>query len=351
VNDAHPSGGDRARRAGVVAAMVALFVLALGVFVLPFAFPTPPPIVTRFQATALFSPDGDGRREQATISVRLNEPSAVTIDIQKDGETVRALASLAREPKGWVRAKWDGRDDAGRRVADGTYAIKLRTRAGRKQFNTSRAIVVDTVAPRLAAMSVDSATLAGPGPGECRVSIVARDAGSVVIEALRPGRSEPLRRLGPRPIRPETPLRWNWDGARAGGGQVPPGLYLIRTVLSDVARNRVVRERTCWVGGLVGEPVPARVAPRGRVGASLQRTDGARVSPSTVVTLALYRRTGVPGESLADPLGAQVGPGARGPVGRARVRVPAGLNPGALWLVARTDDGLGAALIGLTGRR
>ena len=351
MSGAHPSGGDRARRAVVVAAIVALFVLALGVFVLPFAFPTPPPIVTRFQATALFSPDGDGRREQATISIRLNEPSAVTIDIQKDGETVRALAALAREPRGWVRAKWDGRDDAGRRVADGTYAIKLRARAGRKQFNTSRAIVVDTLAPRPATMTVESATLAGPGPGECRVAFVARDPGLVVIEAERPGQREPVRRVGPRPVRPDQPLRWNWNGTRTGGGRVPPGLYVIRTVLSDPARNRIVRERTCWVGRLVGEPVPARVAPREQVGASLRRTDGDRVPGSTVITLALYRRAGVPGESLADPLGAQVGPGARGPVGRARVRVPAGINPGALWLVARSDDGLGAALIPLAGTR
>jgi hypothetical protein len=351
VSGVHPSGGDRARRAGVVVAIVALFVLALGVFVLPFAFPTPPPIVTRFQATALFSPDGDGRREQATISVRLNEPSAVTIDIQKDGETVRALAALAREPRGWVRAKWDGRDDAGRRVADGTYAIKLRARAGRKQFNTSRAIVVDTVAPRPATLTVESAALAGPGPGECRITFVSRDAGSVVIEARRPGQAEPVRRLGPRPVRADQPLRWNWDGTRTGGGRVPPGLYRIRTALADPARNLVERVRTCWVGGLVGEPVPARVAPREQVGASLRRTDGDPVPGSTPVTLALYRRAGVPGETLGDPLGAQVGPGARGPVGRARVRVPAGINPGALWLLARTDDGLGAALIPLESSR
>jgi hypothetical protein len=349
VSGAHPSGGDRARRAGVVATMVALFVLALAVFVMPFAFPTPPPIVTRFQSTVLFSPDGDGRREVATASVRLNEPSAVTIDIQKDGETVRALAHLEREPKGWVRARWDGRDDAGRRVADGTYAIKLRARAGRKQFNASRSIVVDTVPPRLGTMTVESAALAGPGAGECRVSLVSRDPGSVVIEAVRPGQEDPVRRLGPRPVRADQPLRWSWDGTRAEGGRVPPGLYLIRAVLSDTARNRVVRERTCWVGSLVGEPVPARVAPRQRVGASLRRTDGKRVPASTVVTLALYRRTGVPGTSLADPLGAQVGPGARGPLGGARVRVPAGVNPAALWLVARTDDGLGAALIPLVG--
>lgn len=344
-------GDGRARRAGVVVAIVALFVLALAVFVLPFAFPTPPPIVTRFNATLLFSPDGDGRREDAKVNVRLSEAATVNVEIQRDGETVRRLVTDRPARRGWVREDWDGRDDAGVRVPDGTYAIKLRARAGRKQFNTTRSIVVDTAAPRPASLEVVSATLGPPGPGECRVTFAAEDPGSVVLEALREGADDPLRRLGPRPVRPGTPLRWRWDGRRTDGGQVPPGLYRVRASLFDAARNRVVRERTCWVGYLAGSPRPPVVAPRQRVGAVLRRTGGLRLETSATVTLALYRRTGVPGRSLGDPLGAQVGGGARGPVGRVRVRVPAGINPSALWLVARTDDGLAAALVPLRGRR
>ncbi len=344
-----PPGDGRARRAGVIVAIVALFALALGVFVLPFAFPTPPPVVTRFNATLLFSPDGDGRREEARVNVRLSQAADVTVDIQEDGETVRKLIASRRSPRGWVRETWDGRDDAGVRVSDGTYAIKLRARAGRKQFNTTRTIAVDTGAPRPQEMTVESATLGRPGPGECRVTFASRDPGSVVIEALRAGEDAPVRRLGPRPVRPDQPVRWRWDGSRDGGGSVPPGLYDIRASLFDAARNRIVRERTCWVGYVAGEPVPAAVAPRARVGAALRRTTGRPLPPTDTVTLALYRRTGVPGESPGDPLGAQVGGGARGPAGRARVQVPAGINPAALWLVARTDDGLAAALIQLRG--
>jgi flagellar hook assembly protein FlgD len=342
-----PPGDGRARRAGVVVAIVALFAVALGVFVLPFAFPTPPPVVTRFNATLLFSPDGDGRREDAKVNVRLSQAAEVTVEIQEDGETVRRLISGRRAGRGWVRESWDGRDDAGVRVADGTYAIKLRARAGRKQFNTTRTIVVDTAAPRPQEMAVESATLGRPGPGQCRVTFASRDPGSVVIEALRG--DDVVRRLGPRPVRPDTPVRWRWDGSRDGGGTVPPGLYDIRASLFDAARNRVVRQRTCWVGYIAGTPVPAAVPPRGRVGADLRRTGGTPLSPSDTVTLALYRRTGVPGQSLGDPLGAQVGGGARGPAGRTRVRVPPRINPAALWLVARTDDGLAAALIPLEG--
>jgi hypothetical protein len=61
----------------------------------------------------------------------------------------------------------------------------------------------------------------------------------------------------------------------------------------------------------------------------------------------LRRRTGVPGVTLDDPLGAQVGPGARGQAGSTTVMIPAGVNPAALWLVASTRDGQGVALIDL----
>ena len=144
--DGSPRDG-RARRAGVVVAIVALFVLGLAVFVLPFAFPTPPPVVTRFNATRLFSPDGDGRRENAKVNVRLSEPAAVTVEVQKDGATVRRLITDRTAPRGWVREDWDGRDDDGRVVPDGTYALKLRAHAGKKQFNTTRARSSSTPRP------------------------------------------------------------------------------------------------------------------------------------------------------------------------------------------------------------
>jgi hypothetical protein len=344
---------DRARRIAVVASMVALFVLALAVFVLPFAFPTPPPIVTRFNATLLFSPDGDGRRDVAKINVRMHERGSVTIEIQREGETVRRILTDRAVERGWVREDFDGRDDAGRALPDGTYAIKLRARAGRKRFNTTRNIVIDTRAPRPAAMSVESAALGGPGEGECRVTLVSRDPGSVVLET-RPasgGGPEPLRRLGARPVRADEPLRWAWAGRRSGGALVRPGLYLVRATLSDAARNRVVLERTCWVWYLIGRPVPARPSPGDLVAASLRSTAGEPLAPSTPVTLSLRRRTAVPGVSVGDALGARFGRAVRGPAGVVRVRVPPGIAPAALWLVVQTVDGDAIALIDLGGAR
>ncbi len=349
MSDAPPGGRDRARRAIVATTMLALFVVALTVFLLPFAFPTPPPIVTRFQATALFSPNGDGRRDGARINIRLHEPSRVTIEIVKDGAPVVTLLDDIAQQRGFFSTQWDGTDAMGRRVEDGTYAIKLRARSGDKQFNKPRNITIDTAAPRPAEMTVVSATLAGAGAGECRLTFTSRDPASLVLEARRPDGTEPVRRLGARPVRPGDPVKWAWNGRDANGQALAPGLYVVSAILSDAARNRATRDRTCWVGYMAGRPGIARPAPRDRVSVSLRSTDGAALPASTPVSLTLRRRTGTPGVTSGDPLGREVGKAARGRAGSVRITMPPGINPQALWLVASTLDGRSSALIDLGG--
>jgi hypothetical protein len=159
-----------------------LFVVGFGVFLAPFAFPTPPPIVTGFQATRQFSPNGDGSREIARVAVRLNEPSLVTVEIQdRSSKRWKGLVDEQR-PRGIVRLAWDGSDDEGRPVPDGRYVVSLRARAGKKRWKTSRGTVVDRQAPPLGSLSVQSAALAGAGDGECRIAATALDRGELTIE-------------------------------------------------------------------------------------------------------------------------------------------------------------------------
>ncbi len=344
-----PQRPGRGRRVGVAAAMLALFVVAVGIFLLPFAFPTPPPIVTRFQTTGLFSPNDDSRRDIARVNVRLHDPSRLTIEILKDGKPVVALLDDIAREEGFSSTVWDGTDALGQRVPDGTYAIKLRARSGEKRFNKTRKIVVNTSAPEPAEMEVVSATLADPGEGECRLTFESRDPASLVLEARRPNGTEPVRRLGARPARPGEPVRWSWNGRDGSGEQVAPGLYVIGATLTDAARNRTTRERTCWVGYLAGTPTIARPSPQDHVGVRLHRSDGTALPASTPVALVLRRRTGIPGRTSGDPLGAQIGSPARGQAGSVRITLPRGVNPRSLWLVANTLDGRSSALIDLGG--
>lgn len=336
------------RRRALGGAMLALLLLALAVFLLPFAYPTPPPIVTRFGSTQLFSPNDDGRRDAAKVSVRLRVPGTVRLEIVRDGRTVRTLSDGPR-PAGTLSVDWDGTDARGATVPDGDYGLRLAARAGAREFNLPRRITVDTERPPIAAFSVESAALAGVGRGECRVAATLGGAGVLALEALGgPSARRPtvLRRLGPRPAREGREVRWAWDGRDAEGRPVAPGLHTVRAQLFDAARNRSLARATCWVGHLVG--VPRRLGQRGRrLGVRLTRPGGAPVAAGTPVRLALRVRRGTPGRDPGPALGPQVGREARGPAGRVVVPVPPGRDPDTLWLLATTARG--RALISLDG--
>jgi hypothetical protein len=326
----------------IAGATLALFALAIGIFVLPFAYPTPPPIVTRFTATRVFSPNEhpDGKRDLARISVRLRQRSTVTLEVKDpDGHIVQRLLEDASRPRGWVRAAWAGRSTSGERVSDGSYSLTLRARSGRKQWNSSRRIVVDTTPPSLRALEVRSAALAAGRAGpECRLAVTSRGEGGLTLEAVRHGRV--LRTLGPRPVDDDETVRWSWDGTRTDGRPAAPGLVLLRARLADASGNPIVRERSCWLGRIVGRTVPADPPAGARVRVHLRTAAGAPVNPATPVALALYRRAGTPGRDLGNPLGRRVARAARGPAGRVTLKLPARVRPSALWLLATTREGV-----------
>lgn len=319
--------------------LLVLFALGLAVFLAPFAFPTPPPIVTRFQATRTFSPNGDGTREIARIAVRLNEPSFVDVEIRdRDDRRWKGLIAENRRRE-IVELSWDGTDDAGAQVPDGRYVVRLRANAGRKQWKSSRAIVVDRQAPPLGTVTVASAALAGPGEGECRVAATALDRGMLTIEAAATTEGRPVvGRFGPESVTTGESLLWNWDGNGADGAPVPPGLYSINAVLADVPGNRSQLAGTCWVGHAIGTTIPPLPRLGTRIAVRLQTVAGEAIPATTPVTLEVYRRAGDPGSAFT-VLGRRVGARVRGPLGSVRLPLPRRIPAANLWVVATFDGG------------
>lgn len=320
------------------AGMLVLFVLGLGVFLAPFAFPTPPPIVTGFQSTRLFSPNGDGTRELARIAVKLNAPSFIDVEI-RDPSDRRWKGLIAEDrPKGIVRLSWDGTDEQGRPAPDGRYVVRLRARSGRKQWNASRTIVVDRTGPAIGGFSVASAALAGPGDGECRVTVTALDRGTLTIEVLPPARgSAAVARFGPKAVSQGQTTTWGWDGKRADGSSADPGPYVVHATLADATGNRSERSAACWAGHLTGTAIPPRPPIGALVGVRLRDAAGRPVPPTTPVQLAIFRRPPAPDGTprIGAPVGSRVG----GRVGTVQIQLPRRIPPGRLWIVATTRGG------------
>ncbi len=128
-----------------------------------------------------------------------------------------------------VALTWDGRDDGGRRVADGEY--RPRIELGRRTIVMPNTITVDTRAPRLAVTNVSRRTISPDGDGRI-------DAVNIEYTTDEPARAslfvdgkryERKKRLG-------TAGTFRWSG-KLRGQTVREGRYTLRLRAGDAAGN------------------------------------------------------------------------------------------------------------------
>ena len=222
----------------------ALVVATLAAFLVAQQLKSTPALVQDVGASPLFSPNQDGRLDRATIAFSLKQRDAVDVTVTDDaGDAVRTLASgreLRRRRK--IRLKWDGRDDAGRPVRDGTYGVRLALRRAGRSVALPRDIVLDTTPPEPRVLSV------GPDDDPLPELLPRRDGEPAEIRFEAPGRRPEVEiwrtDRGPRPL---TALKLpdlgedgvgtvTWDGT-SGGRRVAPGTFVAVVRSRDEAGN------------------------------------------------------------------------------------------------------------------
>jgi hypothetical protein len=96
----------------------------------------------------VFSPVCACALNRAGITLRVRRPDSLSIRLlNKDGDTVRVLAHSRRIRNGLITFWWDGTDDDGSLVSDGTYSVQLELERQGRSIRLPRKIVVDTGAP------------------------------------------------------------------------------------------------------------------------------------------------------------------------------------------------------------
>ena len=152
-----------------------------------------------------------------------------------------------------VALTWDGRDDGGRRVADGEY--RPRIELGRRTIVMPNTITVDTRAPRLAVTNVSRRTISPDGDGRI-------DAVNIEYTTDEPARAslfvdgkryERKKRLG-------TAGTFRWSG-KLRGQTVREGRYTLRLRAGDAAGNFSAWSRPIESGSSSSRSRPPRPRP------------------------------------------------------------------------------------------
>jgi hypothetical protein len=202
------------------------------------------PLVIRFATKpAHFSPNGDGYRDETRIGFDLSRPANVSfMVVDAEGAEVRRIVTarrLAGDAK--HRFSWNGRDDDGDVVPDGTYRMRVVRRDESRVIDSQKKITVDRVPPRVRIVSAEPSVIATGLPGEPQ-SVRLRYDGpknrAPVVRVFRTDDGPPhiVRRFRGRPDRTAT-----WDGRVSAGAEqtdpAPEGDYAFTIAVRDRAGN------------------------------------------------------------------------------------------------------------------
>jgi flagellar hook assembly protein FlgD len=224
---------------------LALVVATFGAFFVTQRLKRTPPPVNSVLATPLFSPNRDGRgNERARVSFTIKKNDDVTVDvIDSDGDRVARIAD-GRPLKAYRRlsVSWDGRNDAGRRIPDGTYRYRVALRREGRTVTLPVSVVKDVTPPHPRVLSIGPTASTVPSP-----EVFPNRRGEPMrVRVFAPGREASVQVYRTDTDRPELVLErkigtgeatWTWDGTGEDGARLPSGTYVVAARSRDKAGN------------------------------------------------------------------------------------------------------------------
>ena len=133
-----------------VASGLVIVAVALALFVL---FPLDwmrTPSVTVIVDQGSFSPNSDGSQDTVTGIYTLSELATVSVEVQDvANRVVRTLLREQKQGSGQHFVTWDGRDEVGQAVADGTYRLVVEVKGTLRASTNHAQVIVDTQPPLL----------------------------------------------------------------------------------------------------------------------------------------------------------------------------------------------------------
>lgn len=196
-----------------------------------------------------FSPNGDHRLDRARMRFTLHRAARVKITVRNAEGVVRGPVRLGRLAEGRHVWKWDGRNDDGAVVADGSYRVKLKAVTATRTQKATVYAHADTVRPQGQLLTTRPTAYPQASVVDDHVQLVwVLDGWNPWDEEIFPeedqlarARLEIRTRGGDlvwrRTVRDAYTPTFDWFAQRDGRA-LRAGRYVARVMVSDAAGNR-----------------------------------------------------------------------------------------------------------------
>jgi flagellar hook assembly protein FlgD len=227
-----------------------------------------PKIYAFSMSAGSISPNGDGVLDQTTIGFTASKTAAWRLEISKPGGgVVRHITGKGTA----VRVIWAGKDDQGRSLPDGDYALAAGAASDGVEARQVHATVrIDTTPPHLQSASVGPDPFSPNGDGHSDKTVLRfepGEQGSARVSVLGGG-GQVLRRItGWRTVSARQHAV-AWDGRIVVGGKLvaaPEGRATLEVAMRDLAGNEARARRTVVLDRTLGLPslTPRTCSPNG----------------------------------------------------------------------------------------
>jgi flagellar hook capping protein FlgD len=193
--------------------------------------------ITGTRIPTAFSPTCRCPDAVAGISFRLRKPDSITATVlDSDGDPVQKVAAGFEAPKGYLKLRWNGRNQAGGFVPEGGYKVQVHLARRHETITIPNTIQVDTTPPKITLVHViPHDRVFSPDHDGRRDHIAIKfDVSEVARPLLFVNGKLAIRGR----LTHETGVLY-WSG-RLNGRKLPPGSYRLSLRGADVAGNRSV---------------------------------------------------------------------------------------------------------------
>jgi len=186
--------------------------------------------ITNTKVSKIVAPDS-GSNSTAAIGFLLRKPDRLTVEIVNgSGEVVRTLAHSKPARRGAQQFIWNGRDDAGRVVPDGTYRPRVHLAREHRTILLPNPIRMDATSPLVRLVSVVPRRFSPDGDfrrDRIRIKYQTSEKARVIlyVDGDRRTTVHDYLRAG----------KLDWGGRAAHG--LKPGRHVIRLRAYDLATN------------------------------------------------------------------------------------------------------------------